>query len=214
VSDAHPELFGPAELLAATGVSRETLAKLKLHAGLLEDWNARMNLVSQGSMKELWNRHFWDSAQLFPLIPPAAESLVDLGSGAGFPGLVLAVMLAEKRAIRVVLYESIAKKCRFLNEVASRLGVSVEVRNTRIEQAKPEPFAVVTARACAPLTQLLAYAQLFQDKDTLCLFLKGQAVGAELAEAHKDWKMVIKRHQSLSDPSGVVLEVRELRAVV
>jgi len=173
-----------------------------------------MNLVSQGSMKELWNRHFWDSAQLFPLIPPAAESLVDLGSGAGFPGLVLAVMLAEKRAIRVVLYESIAKKCRFLNEVASRLGVSVEVRNTRIEQAKPEPFAVVTARACAPLTQLLAYAQPFQDKDTLCLFLKGQAVGAELAEAHKDWKMVIKRHQSLSDPSGVVLEVRELRAVV
>jgi len=201
-------------LLAATGVSRETLAKLKLHAGLLEDWNARMNLVSQGSMKELWNRHFWDSAQLFPLIPPAAESLVDLGSGAGFPGLVLAVMLAEKRAIRVVLYESIAKKCRFLQEVASRLGVSVEVRNTRIEQAKPEPFAVVTARACAPLTQLLAYAQPFQDKDTLCLFLKGQAVGAELAEAHKDWKMVIKRHQSLSDPSGVVLEVRELRAVV
>jgi 16S rRNA (guanine527-N7)-methyltransferase len=214
LSDALPDSFGPAELLAATGVSRETLARLKLYAGLLEDWNARMNLVSQGSIKDLWKRHFLDSAQLFPLIPHDAESLVDLGSGAGFPGLVLAVMLAETRAIRVVLYESTAKKCAFLREAANRLGVSVEVRNTRIEQANPEPFAVVTARACAPLTQLLAYVRPFQDKGTLCLFLKGQNVGAELAEAHKDWKMVVKRHQSLSDPSGVVLEVRELRAVV
>jgi 16S rRNA (guanine527-N7)-methyltransferase len=209
--DAHPDSFGPAEFQAASAVSRETLAKLKLYAGLLEDWNARMNLISAGSMPDLWRRHFWDSAQLFPHIPRDAEGLVDLGSGAGFPGLVLAVMLAERQAIRVVLYESVAKKCRFLREVAGRLGVPVEIRNTRIEQAKPEPFDVVTARACAPLAQLLAYARPFQDKSTLCLFLKGQGVGAELAEAHKDWKMLVKRHQSLSGPSGAVLEIRELR---
>ncbi len=162
-------------------------------------------------MKDVWRRHIWDSAQLYPLIPEASQSLVDLGSGAGFPGLVLAVLLAAHRPVRIVLYESIAKKCRFLEEAAHRTGVTVEVRNTRIEEAKLEPFDIVTARACAPLTQLLAYALPFQDKDSRSLFLKGQGVGVELTEAYKDWSMVVERHQSLSDPSGAVLEIRELR---
>ena len=186
------------------------MARLEVFASVLEDWNARISLVSAASMKYLWRRHIWDSAQLFRFIPEGVRSLVDLGSGAGFPGLILAVLLGAHHPIRVVLYESIAKKCRFLEEVAYRTGVEVEVRNARIEEAGPEPFDIVTARACAPLTQLLAYALPFQDKDSRSLFLKGQGVGAELTEAYKDWSMVVEQRQSLSDPSGTILEIREL----
>src|SRR6201986_2503578 len=103
--------FGAEEFAAASGVSRETLARLKLYAAMLEDWNARHNLVSRASLADVWRRHFWDSGQVPPLIPPAAKSLVDLGAGAGFPGLVLATMRSD---LKVVLYEATAKKCRFL----------------------------------------------------------------------------------------------------
>jgi 16S rRNA (guanine527-N7)-methyltransferase len=177
------------------------------------DWNARMNLVSTRSLAEVWRRHVWDSAQLAPLIPEGANCLIDLGSGAGFPGLVLAVLLAERPGFRVAVIESTAKKCRFLEDAARRIGVPVEVRNGRIEDAKPEPFDVVTARACAPLAQLLSYAHVFQGKTTRCLFLKGQSVGAELIEANKSWMMTTEERQSRSDPSGVILEIRELRHV-
>jgi len=207
--DARPKPFGPAEFQALSDVSRETLARLKLFVSLLDDWNARINLVSAKSLAEVWKRHVWDSAQLFLLLPSETKSLVDLGSGAGFPGMVLAIMLGE--GTRVVLYESIAKKCRFLEEVASRTGAPVEVRNDRIEEAKPEPFDVVTARACAPLDQLLSYALPFQAKNTRCLFLKGQSVGAELTDAYKSWSMTVNQHRSRSDPSGVILDIRELR---
>jgi len=207
--DARPEAFGPAEFQAASDVSRETLARLKLFVSLLEDWNARMNLVSAKSLAEVWKRHVWDSAQLFPLLRPDARSLVDLGSGAGFPGLVLAILLAGQA--RVVLYEAVAKKCRFLEEVAGRTGVTVEVRNSRIEEAAREVFDVVTARACAPLDQLLSYAAPFQAKSTQCLFLKGQSVGAELTDAYKSWSMTVNQLPSRSDPSGVILDIRELR---
>lgn len=209
MQDALPEPFGPAEFQTLSDVSRETLARLKLFVSLLEDWNARVNLVSAKSLADVWKRHVWDSAQLFPLLPPETKNLTDLGSGAGFPGMVLAIMLGE--GPRVVLYESIAKKCRFLEEVASRTGASVEVRNGRIEEAKPEPFDVVTARACAPLDQLLSYALPFQAKNTRCLFLKGQSVGAELTDAYKSWSMTVNQHPSRSDPSGVILDIRELR---
>lgn len=211
MSDAFPESFGPAEFQTASGVSRETLARLKLFVSLLEDWNARINLVSARSLTDVWKRHIWDSAQLCPYLPKELTSLVDLGSGAGFPGLVLAILLGERRPPRVVLYEAIAKKCRFLEEVARRTGADVEVRNDRIEAARREPFDVVTARACAPLTQLLSYAAPFQGKTTQCLFLKGQSVGSELSEAYKSWSMKVEQHPSRSDPSGMVLDIRELR---
>lgn len=206
---APPDPFGPAEFQAASNVSRETLARLKLFVGLLEDWNVRINLVSAKSLAEVWKRHVWDSAQLVPLAGEA-RSLVDFGSGAGFPGLVLAIVLAERKP-KVVLYEAIAKKCRFLEEAAHRTGAAVEVRNDRIEKAQPEPFDLVTARACASLSQLLSYAIPFQAKNTRCLFLKGQSVEAELADATKDWSMKVEQHPSRSDPSGVILDIRELR---
>ncbi len=153
----HPD-FGPEEFARAAGVSRETLTRLKAYVGLLDDWNARHNLVSASSMADVWRRHVWDSAQLAQFIPAEAKSLVDLGSGAGFPGLVLAALRPETK---VVLCESTAKKCRFLEAAAERMGLKVEVRNARIEDAKHEPFDVVTARACAPLERLLCLCTTF-----------------------------------------------------
>jgi 16S rRNA (guanine527-N7)-methyltransferase len=201
--------FGPEEFAAVSGVSRETLSRLKAYVGLLAEWNARQNLVSDSSLSDVWKRHIWDSAQLASLIPPDAKSLIDLGSGAGFPALVLAVMFREKPDFRVVVTESIAKKCRFLEAAAERMELKVEVRNGRIEDYPREAFDTVTARACAPLEKLLGYAQHFRGKRTICLFLKGQSVEAELTQAHKSWNIDAIRHVSRSDPSGVILEVRE-----
>ena len=210
---AETQIFGPDEFAAQSHVSRETLARLKLYAEILEDWNSRQNLVSRASLTDLWRRHFWDSAQLAALVPKAARSLIDLGSGAGFPGLVLAELLRERPGFRVVLCEATAKKCRFLETVAQELRLGVEVRQGRIEDAEPEIFDVITARACAPLTRLFAYAQRFWSKKSVALLLKGQNVEGELTESNKSWRMEAIRHQSRSDPSGVILEIRELHRV-
>lgn len=205
--------FGPEDLARVHPVSRETLARLKAYVALLEEWNTRHNLVARSTLADVWRRHVWDSAQLLPLIPSTAARLVDLGSGAGFPGLVLACLLRERNGFRTVLYESIAKKCRFLEAAAARMALPVEVRNARMEEAAPEPFDVVTARACAPLTKLLLYAQQFQGPATTNLFPKGQSVEAELTEAHKSWRMKAVRHPSQTDPSAAILEIREPRHV-
>jgi 16S rRNA (guanine527-N7)-methyltransferase len=193
---------------AATGVSRETLGRLKRYADLLLDWNSRHNLVSARSLEDIWRRHFWDSAQLAPLVPVGAGTLADLGSGAGFPGLVLAELLRDRFA--VTLYEATAKKCAFLAAAAKIMDLSIHIKNTRMEETPAKAFDVVTARACAPLPKLLGYAQHFIGPNSVCLFLKGQNVGAELTGAHKSWKMNVRQIPSLTDPSGVILELREL----
>jgi 16S rRNA (guanine527-N7)-methyltransferase len=205
--------FGPADLQYTDNVSRETLARLKAFVDLLTDWNVRHNLVSASSLAGVWRRHILDSAQLLELIPEDARSLIDLGSGAGFPGLVLAILLMDRPHFRTVLYEATRKKCEFLKAAADRTGVAVEIRNARIEGARPEPFDVVTARALAPLDRLLGYAHVFQSPRTLNLFLKGQSVGSELTLAHKSWRMRADQQLSRSDPSGVILAIRELRLV-
>ena len=179
---------------------------LKLYAGMLAD--SPHNLVAASSLPLLWHRHMLDSAQLAPLIPPGAKTLADLGSGAGFPGLVLAILLRDR--LKVTLFEATRKKAEFLATVAQRLGVPVTVRNARMEEVAPEPFDVITARACAPLPELLAYAQNFQRPGAICLFLKGQNVVAELTEARKFWKMKVQTHPSQTHPQGVVLAIRDL----
>jgi 16S rRNA (guanine527-N7)-methyltransferase len=202
--------FGPADLQYTENVSRETLARLKAFVDLLIDWNVRHNLVSAASLATVWRRHILDSVQLAAFIPDEAESLVDLGSGAGFPGLVLAIVLEGRRGFRTVLYEATRKKCEFLRAAALRTGANVEVRNGRVEDARPEAFDTVTARALAPLDKLLGYAHVFQGPQTLNLFLKGQSVAAELVLAHRYWKMAVTQHPSRSDPSGTILAIREL----
>jgi len=194
-------------------VSRETLALLTLYADRLSEWNSLHNLVSRTSIEDMWRRHFLDSVQLMRFVPDEAASLVDLGSGAGFPGLVLATLLRDRRGFRTVLYESTGKKCRFLQETADALRVAVEIRQARIEDADAEGFDLVTARALAPLPELLVYAQRFFRPGTIALFPKGQNIGAELTQAHKSWKIEAIQHPSISDPSGVILEVRELKDV-
>lgn len=205
-----PDSFGPEDFARETNVSRETLARLKAYASLLGEWNARHNLVSKSSLDDVWKRHLWDSAQLSPLIPSSAKTLIDLGSGAGFPGLVLAVLRPE---LSVTLCEATGKKAEFLRAAVDRIGIAVDVRNARMEEADREVFDVVTARACAPLEKLLAYAQLFSGPQTICLFLKGQNVEVELTQARKSWRMKALRHPSLTDPSGTILDVRELHHV-
>lgn len=200
--------FGPEQFAAATGVSRETLGRLSRYADLLLDWNSRHNLVSPRSLEDPWRRHFWDSAQLAPLVPESATSLADLGSGAGFPGLVLAELLRSR--VRVTLHDATAKKCAFLAAAAEVMDLPIAVVNKRMEEGSAQTFDVVTARACAPLPKLLGYAQNFVGPNSVCLFLKGQNVGSELTEAHKSWKMKVRQIPSLTDPSGVILELREL----
>jgi len=199
--------FGPEEFASKTNVSRETLARLKAYADLLTDWNARHNLVAKSTLPDIWHRHLWDSAQLAPLIPDDAQTLADLGSGAGFPGLVLAAM---RPALKVTLHEATTKKCTFLQAAADRMGLRVEIRNVRLEDLPPQPFDVATARALAPLPLLLDYAHRFTGPNSVCLFLKGQNVGSELTEASKYWNMKASQVPSQTDPSAAIVMVREL----
>jgi 16S rRNA (guanine527-N7)-methyltransferase len=203
--------FGPREFEAAANVSRETTGRLGEFVDLLTDWNNRHNLVSRASLDDVWRRHIWDSAQLAPFIPASAVSLVDLGSGAGFPGLILALLLRDRARFHTVLFEATRKKAEFLTVAARQLGASAEIRNSRIEAAGPEPFDVVTARACAPLSRLLEYALPFQRPCTTNLFLKGQNVGDELTGARKIWNMVVQQKPSRSASSGVVLLIGNLQ---
>jgi 16S rRNA (guanine527-N7)-methyltransferase len=201
------ENFGPEEFSARTGVSRETLDRLTAYADILVDWNTLHNLVARSTLPHLWHRHLWDSAQLAPLVPAEARTLADLGSGAGFPGLVLAAMRPD---LSVTLHEATAKKCAFLRAAAERMGLRVTIENARMEDLPPTPFDVVTARACAPLPRLLEYAHSFVGPNTVCLFLKGQNVGSELTEATRYWNMKVSQVPSQTDPSAAIVEVREL----
>jgi 16S rRNA (guanine527-N7)-methyltransferase len=200
--------FGPEEFAEKVHVSRETLDRLKIHVDLLKDWSRVHNLVSQRSLDVVWKRHVWDSAQLAALVPPNARKLVDLGSGAGFPALVLAAMLGGR--VSVTLYEATRKKADFLVAAARAMDLAVEIRNIRIEDDAGWPADVVTARALAPLDELLGYTAKFCARRTVCLFLKGQSVAVELTEARKSWRMKVSQHPSVTDPSGVILEIREL----
>jgi 16S rRNA (guanine527-N7)-methyltransferase len=147
-----------------------------------------------------------DSAQLVPLLPAKAVTIADLGSGAGFPGLLIAILTGHT----VDLIDSDARKCVFLREAARLANAPVRVHNARIESLKSLEADVVTARACAPLPQLLAYAAPILKAGGRCLFLKGQGVAAELTASEKMWKMRSTRLQSRSDPYGTILMVDEL----
>jgi 16S rRNA (guanine527-N7)-methyltransferase len=193
----------PVEFAAETGVSRETLARLAAYADLLTAWNQRLNLVGRGTVADLWRRHFLDSAQLHPLLPAGARTLVDLGSGAGFPGLVLAIMGGP----HVHLIESDQRKAVFLREAIRVTQAPATVHATRIEAAPPLTADVVTARALAPLDALLDLAGRFVRPHTVCLFLKGRAAGDELTLAAKRWKMSADLLPSRSDPTGVILRL-------
>src|SRR5690349_5193773 len=187
-------------------VSRETRERLDAYAALLRKWQPTINLVGPRTLGDLWTRHFVDSAQLFPLIPSEARVLVDLGSGAGFPGLVLAILGVPE----VHLIESDQRKATFLREAARATQAPVTVHAKRIEQVSPFPADVVSARALAPLTDLLALASPFLTPDAVCIFPKGQQASDELTAAAKTWNIKVDRIQSITDPGATILRVSEV----
>jgi 16S rRNA (guanine527-N7)-methyltransferase len=187
-------------------VSRETLARLEAYAALLVRWSARINLIGRDTIADLWRRHILDSAQLQPFIPSAARSLIDLGTGAGLPGLVLAILGVPG----VELVEADSRKCAFLREAARIAEVSVVIGGCRIQAVPPHPVDVVTARALAPLDRLLGLAEPFLAPGTECLLLKGERVEDELTLARRHWRMTASLHRSRSDLRGVVLRLQQV----
>jgi 16S rRNA (guanine527-N7)-methyltransferase len=202
--------YGPLDFARDTGVPRETLSRLSTYVNLLVERNEHLNLVAASTLPDVWRRHVLDSAQLAPLIPTHATTIVDLGSGAGFPGMVLAIMLSDHPGLTVHLIESIQKKCRFLEEVAVKTAAVSQVHPARAEDVKGLKADVVTARAVAPLDRLLALAHPFFGPATTGLFLKGKALNDELTHATKSWKLDATPIPSKSDPSGTVLRVTGL----
>ncbi len=196
-------------------VSRETLARLSTFVALLAVRNEQVNLVSPASLGDVWRRHVLDSAQVYPLIPKGARKLCDIGSGGGFPGLVLAAMAAEAGHIHVTLIESIGKKCGFLRDAAAAMGIGpkVTIIQGRAEDQPPARFDVMTARAVAPVTDLLAYAAHLLKPHGTALLLKGAKAEDELTEARRSWNMGVSRVASLSDPSGTLLIIKDFSRV-
>lgn len=178
---------------------------------MLAKWQAKINLVSTASLEDLWRRHILDAAQLVALIPGRHRRLVDIGSGAGLPGLVLAILGCED----VMLIESDGRKCAFLQEAARVAGVAVDIHHGRAEDApRDQPAAVVTARALAPLPKLLDLAHPLALSGASYLFLKGKTVERELTAAQKSWTLRVERFPSITDPSGTVLRLTEIARAI
>lgn len=191
-----------------TAVSRETMDRLRAYADLLVKWQAKINLVGPATMADLWRRHFLDSAQLFPLLPepPVGRTrrLVDLGSGAGFPGLVLAIMGAGD----VHLVESDQRKCAFLREAARITNTKVTIHALRIETLAPLDADVITARALASLDKLLDWAAPHRTAHTIHIIPKGKEAEAELTEAAQSSTLEVTRHPSQTDPAATIFRIR------
>ncbi|MFO1159998.1 MAG: 16S rRNA (guanine(527)-N(7))-methyltransferase RsmG [Reyranellaceae bacterium] len=187
-------------------VSRETQDRLEILVDTLMRWQKAINLVSQASLREVWIRHVLDSAQLVPLIPSEAQSLLDLGSGAGFPGLVVAALNPR---LAVTLLEADARKAAFLGEASRRMGLAKppKIVMARIEAGPAMVPDVITARALAPLGQLLSWANRYRGDATICLFHKGKGWQAELTEAMKNWDIPYQPSTSVTDIGAVILRI-------
>ncbi|MFY8210644.1 MAG: 16S rRNA (guanine(527)-N(7))-methyltransferase RsmG [Caulobacter sp.] len=194
--------------VCATDAQIEDLARFQ---ELLAEWNEVMNLVGPLTIATYWTRHALDSAQLIPLAPEAV-TWADLGAGAGLPGVVLAILLKGRAGAKVHLVESMTKRCRFLEVVAKDLDLPVQIHNARAEDLKLK-VDIVTARACAPMTKLLGFAEPYLRSGAVGLFLKGQDVEAELSEARKVWTFDADLRTSQSDPRGRIVQVKRLSRV-
>ena len=198
-----------AAAFAVTPVSRETEARLDKYVALLLEWQAKTNLVAPSTLPNVWTRHIADSLQLLSLAP-SAKIWIDLGSGGGFPGVVLACALAETPGAMVDLVERIAKKAAFLREAIRVTGAAGAVHLAAIGDTVERfagPVDCVTARAVAPLHQLIGFAEPLVKRGAKALFLKGQDVEAELTEATKYWKIEPKLHSSRTGGQGWIVEL-------
>lgn len=190
-----------------TGVSYETIHRLDRYAELLREWNQKFNLVAESTLPHIWSRHFLDSAQLMRFIPERTEILADLGSGAGFPGLVLSILGVPG----VTLIEATGKKADFLRNVVADLGLQTIIRQARIEDIRDTKADIITARALKPLKELFKLASPLMRNDSIGLFLKGRNLEDELTKSAQWWKFSHEKSRSISDPSGNVLIVKDLQ---
>ncbi|PIB26571.1 16S rRNA (guanine(527)-N(7))-methyltransferase RsmG [Amylibacter kogurei] len=202
------EADAQAQLVSLTNVSRETMEKLETYAALLEKWNPTINLVSKTTLDEKWQRHFLDSAQIWLHVPETTTSWVDIGSGAGFPGLVLAIIAHEKRPdLNITLVESDARKCAFLRNTARAVGVNVQILTQRIETIENQKFDVVSARALASISQLLTFCDKILASNGNCLFLKGQGCDRELEEAQQSHSFTAETFQSVTQQEARIVKI-------
>ena len=201
-------------LLPGLNVSRETFLRLKEYEKLLFKWNAKINLVSRSTLDNFWNRHVLDSAQFLSSVGEKAGKWVDLGSGGGLPGLVVAILSDEIEPVnKLFLVEADARKAVFLKTVCRELGLKVEVYNNRIEELPPISANIVSARALAPLKTLCLYAKNHLEKDVVAVFAKGENWKAELVEAQKKWIFSYEAVKSTLHEGSVVLVLRGIKSV-
>ena len=195
-------------------VSRETMDRLEAYAALLVKWNPKINLVAKSTIPEVWHRHMADSAQLWALAPKGAKSWMDIGSGAGLPGLVIAAIAAEKAPdLKVSLVESDRRKSVFLQSAAREMGITVEVITKRIEALEPQGVDILSARALSSLPQLLEFTEKHRKPEGVCLFPKGARVDSELTEASSCWHMAYQTFPSMTDADAVILRIGEFKRV-
>ena len=195
-------------------VSRETLAMLDTYAELLNKWNPKINLVSRNTLSDLWHRHFADSAQLFQHIDVESNNWLDFGSGAGFPALVVAALAKKTRpGLRFTLAESDHRKAAFLMTVSNALGLNAEIVTQRIEMLQAQNADIISARAVAPLEQLLSWAAPHAHKSTVLLFPKGNSYESELTAARKHWHIEVEVIPSMTDSSSVILRIEDFERV-
>jgi 16S rRNA (guanine527-N7)-methyltransferase len=208
------QISGPDDFADAFSVSRETISRLKIYEQQLQLWQKTINLVAPSTLNQVWQRHFADSAQILSLAPPDPKTWVDLGSGAGFPGLVIAILLPLTSKTKVTLVESDSRKAAFLRETARLVAVPVDILPMRIEQAATRASVrdagVVSARALAPLPRLFELAEPLFSAQTVGLFLKGREAGNEVQATDLEWNCSCELVPSLTDPDGRVAVVRNL----
>ena len=189
-------------------VSRETSARLEILAERLRQWNPRINLVSRRSVDDLWRRHIRDSVQLFAIAPPHAAHWLDIGSGGGFPGLVIAAMKDEPGAPeKITLVESDTRKCAFLRSVIREAALDATVLPARIEALDNLSATVISARALAPLSRLLDMAHRHATPDATCLFPKGRTWAQEVADAQSAWSFDYQAVTSQTEHDAVILKI-------
>ncbi len=200
-------------MLAGVDVSRETIADLEAFAALTTKWTPKINLIARGSVDDIWNRHIVDSVQLYRFAPDAFESWVDLGSGGGFPGIVMAILGKEKHPkAHFTLIESDQRKSAFLRTAKRELDLPVTVLSERIESAPPQNADVVSARALAALSALLPLVSRHIKPDGLCLLHKGRQAAQEVADAQKNWMFDLEDHASFTDPEARILVMQRIHA--
>ena len=198
------------DLMAILDVSRETNDRLTALVALLVKWNAAVNLVSKDTLSHVWQRHILDSAQIFKL-GSDAKVWADLGSGGGFPGLVVAILAAEKSPLmQVVLVESDQRKAAFLAQASQSLGVHTKIIADRIEKIGALNADIVSARALAPLPLLCSFAARHLAPHGAAIFLKGRSFHTELVLAQASWNFSLQTHASITDPSAFVLVLKEI----